>query len=165
MPKKPAERRQNRATKDVGVLEALGDVEVPAPARGKLLASTTKAWKVFWATEVAQLVTPADRMALDRLFRMYDMRERMERAFLAMPFTVGSTGQIVAHPASKEVASLDGRILALEDRFGITPAARLKLGITLGLAKKSLEDMNNAFVDSEPDEDDPRLRGDIIDID
>lgn len=33
-------------------------------------------------------------------------------------------------------------ILSLEDRFGLNPQSRLKLGISLGEAQKSLADMN-----------------------
>jgi P27 family predicted phage terminase small subunit len=121
------------------------------------LAETTKAWVSFWESEIAGLVTDPDMPALTRLFRMYDQRTRYERIVLKTPFVTGSTGQTVSHPASKEIASLDGRILQLEDRLGITPMARLKLGITFGAAAKSLEDMNRDFED-DPDgeEEDPR---------
>lgn len=159
-PRKPAERRQRRATKDVGVVVALASAEPPPPHpdRHKLLAVTVKAWSTFWSSDLAGLVQPADMQALGRLFRMYDLRERMERALLAQPFTTGSTGQLVAHPAAKEIASLDGRIVALEDRFGLTPAGRLKLGIVFGAAARSLEDLNRGFDDDDEAHEDPRVR-------
>ena len=56
------------------------------------------------------------------------------------------------NPAARELATLDGRLLALEDRFGITPLARMKLGIAIGEAARSLEDLNAEF---EEDEDEP----------
>lgn len=36
---------------------------------------------------------------------------------------------------------LDGEIRALEDRFGCSPAARLRLGIRFGQAARTLEDL------------------------
>jgi P27 family predicted phage terminase small subunit len=114
----------------------------------ELSADVRSAWSSFWRSEVAGLVLDADRPALRRLFEYYELHARMMLAFMAEPFVSGSTGQVVANPAAKEIASLEGRIVALEDRFGITPAGRLKLGIVLGAAAKSLEDMNATFLAS-----------------
>lgn len=170
MPRRKApEQRQRTNSPDIGRVEPGVSVAVPPlphPHGRKLLASTAAAWDEFWAGELAQLVNRADLPALGRLFQMYDLRERMQRALLAEPWVAGSTGQIVAHPAAKELASLDGRIVALEDRFGVTPMARLKLGVTFGAAVKSLEDLNREFDRGDDDdapvvdqgEQDPRLR-------
>lgn len=136
----------------------------PHPANSKLLAETTKAWTAFWTSEISGLVQDPDRPALVRLFRMYDQRTRLERVVLKTPFVTGSTGQLTMHPGAKEIASLDGRILQLEDRLGITPMARLKLGVTFGAAARSLEDLNRDFREDDGEEEagtqeaDPRLR-------
>lgn len=161
--RKPATARQNRETRDIGLVRLRQHGVPPCPKlNGRpMLVCTQRAWASFWSSDVAGLVLDADRPALDRLFGMYDMRERMQRTGLAEPFSAGSTGQLVVHPALKEVASLDARIQTLEDRFGITPAARLKLGIVLGAAAKSLEDLNASFTSDDAegdDEEDPRLR-------
>lgn len=140
-----------------------GIPDVPRHHKKPLLARTVKAWEMFWTSEISGLVVDADREALDRLFCLYDTRERMQRTFLEKPFTTGSTGQTVVHPAAKEVAALDERILRLEDRFGITPSARLKLGIVLGAAARSLEEMNRDF-DTYEEEDDVDPRSNVIDI-
>lgn len=164
--RKTPETRQRRNTPDIGNAEkAAGPAPTPPhPESRKLLVQTVRAWNEFWASDLSGLVLTADRPALARLFRMYDLRERMERQLLKQPFVLGSTGQLVSHPAAKEIASLDGRIVALEDRFGITPLARLKLGVTFGQAAKSLEAINADFdLDEEEDaQADPRLRA-VID--
>ena len=163
--KKPAAKRQRGTrTKDVGsAVRAVGQVPALPRSTKPLLKVTKDAWVSFWSTEsLAALVLPADRSSLDRLFRMYDMRERFDRLVSRQPFTTGSTGQDVVNPAAKEVASLDGRILPLEDRFGITPMARLKLGIAFGEAARSLDGLNKEFdrddADGDEDEEDPRLK-------
>lgn len=162
--KKRPDSRQGRSTPDLRLADA--PAEIPAPPRPgtkAMLKASIDSWKAFWSTELASLVTPADQGALARLWSMYDLRERMYRSALEQPFAQGSTGQIVSHPALKEVASLDARIVALEDRFGITPKGRLALGITMGAAAKSLDDMNRRFAaDGEGDDHlDPRLAGAI----
>ncbi len=160
-PRKPAAKRQRRGTDDVGTLKVVADVETPElPTLGgkKALAYTRTAWASYWSSSLPQLLTDADHSALLRLFGMYDERERLNRQFRKSPFVTGSTGQTVAHPSAKLVASLDGRIVALEDRFGITPLARMKLGIAIGEAARSLEDLNSEFdEDEKEDGKDPRL--------
>ena len=162
--KKPAARRQGRGTNDVGTVVRPMPSRVPAPPHPqgrKLLASTVKAWERFWASDLSSLVKPEHTPALERLFRMYDMRERLERVALKQPVVSGSTGQPKMSPALGEIASLDGRILALEERFGLNPAAMLKLGISFSQAARSLEDMNRDFDDHDDEEDavdeDPRV--------
>lgn len=165
--KAPDERRRTNTPDATPPPEPAKKPPPPHPAKGRLLKVVVDAWNAYWDSDLAQLVMPSDLPALRRLFGMYDMRERMDRALREQPFVLGSTGQIVAHPASKEAASLDGRILQLEDRFGITPMGRLKLGVTFGAAARSLEELNRDFEGSTDEEAgaqeeaDPRLR--IID--
>jgi P27 family predicted phage terminase small subunit len=162
--RKPAAARQNRETRDIGLVRnPSGEVPACPTLAGKEMSTSVRsAWESFWASSIASLVLEADMVALVRLFECYELRERMMRVWLVEPFVLGSTKQVVAHPASREVASLDARIAALEEDFGITPASRLKLGIVLGAAAKSLEEINSAF-DNEPEQEDdrysdPRLR-------
>lgn len=164
--RKPATARQNRETRDIGLVRRQeGRVpECPKLGGKAMLAETVRAWARFWESDVSGLVVDADMAALERMFGMYDMRARMMKEYLKSPFSAGSMGQLKAHPAAAEIASLDSRIVALEDRFGITPSGRLKLGIVLGAAAKSLEDINAGFLEDTDDQEqdhDPRLK--IID--
>lgn len=167
--KKRPDNRQGRGTTDLAT--SAPPAKAPPPPHvhhsGKsrpMLKMHRDSWAEFWATELASLVQPGDHRALTRLWQLYDLRERMQRAALAQPFATGSTGQIVTHPALKEMASLDGRIQALEDRFGLTPKARLQLGVTLGNAAKSLDDMNRQFAEEVDDDRYADPRGNVIDI-
>ncbi|MFN0088664.1 MAG: P27 family phage terminase small subunit [Acidimicrobiales bacterium] len=100
-------------------------------------------WEALWATELAAYFAPTDETALRRLFDLYDERAALLAVCRAERFVAGSMGQPVLNPAHQAVASLDGRILVLEDRLGLNPAARMKLGIQFGAAAKSLADLNN----------------------
>lgn len=71
----------------------------------------------------------------------------------------GASGQPVVSPLQKVLVHLDGEIRQLEDRFGLTPLARLRLGIAIGDAARSLDDLNRLMEDSDDDGDsfDPRI--------
>lgn len=154
---KPQALRANTERKDVGLVSIGARVaEAPPPPDPKLLAITRQAWEEFWASPLARLVsTTTDLMALRRLFMFYDEQERSMRAYRRQRLTRGSTGQLVVNPILKAIAP--GDLLALEDRFGMSPRSRLQLGVILGDAARSLADIN-AELDSdgsdEPDDDD-----------
>lgn len=165
--RKTAGQRQRRNTRDVGELTKIDGGEpappCPRPAKGSLLKVTQEMWAEYWGSPVADLVDRrSDLPALRRLFLLYDERERALRSYQAQRHSKGSTGQLIVNPFAKEVASLDGRIASLEDRFGLTPKARLDLGVSFGAAAKSLEDLARKVEDAQLDDDtdeeeDPRL--------
>ena len=171
-PKQPA-KRQRRNRRDVGTVEAkalrpvvAGEQPAMPEPPPKILAATKADWVEFWSSELSSLVKPADLPALRRLFSLQDERRRyMNAAAKDGRIQMGSTGQMALHPLLKHASTIDSQITALEDRFGLTPMARLKLGVNFGQAAKTLADLN-ASVEAEPseghDEDyDPRLE--IID--
>lgn len=161
--KAPEGRRQRTNTASAGVLATRSISEIPEqpkPPAGKLLAVTVAAWEQFWTSDVSQLVSPAsDAPALRRLFLLYDERERCQREAARTGRVVsGSTGQPTLSPLYKHIGSIDSTITTLEDRFGLTPLARLKLGAQLGDASKSLDEMNRRLLDDDDgDEFDPRI--------
>ena len=159
---KPRAMRANTERQDIGLVRIGGRVaEAPPAPDPKLLAITRTAWEEFWASPLARLVsTSTDLMALRRLFMFYDEQERSLRAYRRQRLTRGSTGQLVVNPILKAIAP--GDLLALEDRFGMSPRSRLQLGVILGDAARSLSDINAELdrddVDELDDEDDdPRL--------
>lgn len=142
--RKSPERRQGHQTKDVVVPAAVAaPVKLPSPERS-WLAATKADWKVFWESDLARFVRPTDRPAVKRLFRLRDQLVRAQRLAaelreLAMenPVVPGSMGQQVANPmfrasdsAAAEALALEPRVVALEDRIGLSPRARLALGVT-----------------------------------
>jgi P27 family predicted phage terminase small subunit len=124
------------------------------------MAETQSAWEAFWASDVASLVTKADVPAVTRLHDLRDERERAYRGYRKERFVTGSTGQPVLNPLAKAMATLDAEIRALEDRFGLTPQARLRLGVVFGEAHRSLDQINRELdieIEAAEDDDDPRL--------
>ena len=140
----PKQRPLRRNHPKKAELAIVGELEVPKPPKG-LLRDTRAWWFAFWRSEVAKAVQgDTDVQALERLAKLKDERERTYRVIHAMPAgptALGSQGQLVLHPLAKYLASTDGEIRALEDRFGLNPRARLSLGLQLTQARRRLEDL------------------------
>jgi hypothetical protein len=62
---------------------------------------------------------------------------------------LGSQGQYVLNPLYRQMVTLETEIRNLEDRFGLSPMARLKLGVTFGDAARSLADINANLEDDD----------------
>lgn len=152
--------------------QLLVPVKVPAAPAG-LLKITRDRWAEFWTSPVAGLADRvSDRPALERLFGLYDDLERCARVVRKTGHMVeGSKGQLVMNPLLRHMQTQAAEIRQLEDRFGLSPRARLGLNFTLGQTAKTLADLNSEFGEGgEGDEDDdPRLDdavpGEVIDDD
>ena len=141
-PKKPADRRQNHKTQDVGVVVASGSRSVPA-ADQAWREVTVERWVAFWGSPLASQVESSDEGAFRRLFKLYDEIERMWEAIEATGRVVeGSQGQPRPNPLYKQVQEFQAEARQLEDRFGLSPMSRLRLGITFADAQASLDGLN-----------------------
>lgn len=159
-PKRPQNRSRAPRGSSLTVIDgARARAKVP-PAPAGLSSAIRAVWQTFWASPLAQHVIDTDVAALRRLFRLYEQRERYIEMAADNTLSLGSTGQLTLHPLVKQVDVLDAKILALEDRYGLSPMSRLKLQVTLGDAGKSLADLNKALAatgdSSEAEPDDPR---------
>jgi hypothetical protein len=149
-PKKPAERRHNAKTRDVGRVSQL-PVRVAArvmpPPDIEWSDEVQAAWLEFWSSPLAdpKVLRSTDVPALRRLF---DLRARLDRAqseFDDCPTVSGSMGQTTMSPWAAEVHRLEAAIGKLEDKFGLTPMSRLRLGVTFEEGV-SLASRNAAFL-------------------
>ncbi len=53
--------------------------------------------------------------------------------------TVGSRGQMVLNPKQRVLQDIEQKLVALEDRLGLSPESRLRLGISAVEHKSKLE--------------------------
>lgn len=158
-PPKPKEFRQNRETKGIG--QVAGNVvafQLPVPPPPRVLASLKQSWTAFWNSPMAQVIDrDTDLPVCVRLWTLYDERERAYRGYRKERMVTGSQGQLVLNPLGRQMLAFDAEIRQLEDRVGLSPMARLRLGITFGEAKKSMEAINAAAAAEAEDEyEDPR---------
>ncbi len=147
---KPAPRRQRQNRPALITLPSRPNVAPDAPD-GLLMASRA-AWDALWQSPVASTYLPSDLPALRRLFALIDERERAFRVARKQRMTEGHKGQPVLNPALRYVGDLDAEIRQLEDRFGLTPRARMQLGVAFGEAHRSLDAMNAEFLEATNDD-------------
>jgi hypothetical protein len=126
-------------------LDLVGPLEIPElPEDLELLPATREWWDAYWISDVAKAVqADTDARGVIRLAWLYDERDRVASTLrkLDSPTAVGSQGQMIIHPLTKYLGQLDGEIRQLEDRFGLSPRARIALGIELTKARRSLADL------------------------
>lgn len=142
--KRDDERQTNRApVRATGTPEHEQHV-LPAAPKG-MLKRTRDQWVTFWESDLVRVTALPDLAPITRLFRYYDEWNRLHDEHEARlraggaeaVVTYGSQGQQVAHPLPKRLNELEGLISKLEDKLGITPMARARLGIALGLQEQT----------------------------
>ena len=139
--KKSAADRQRTNKPTVVDIRAYRGHDIP-PAPAGVLKATEKWLEAFWGSELAAATLAAtDTPAVERLATLYDLRRRAYRSVAKSPLVEGSQGQEVLNPLARQMSAWDAEIRQLEDRFGLTPRSRLSLGLQLGAAKKTLEDL------------------------
>lgn len=155
MPRPPKARK----LPSTGLVALQGGLVVPDPER-HWLVETRRAWTSFWSSPLATVVQrDTDAPAVRRLFGLRDERERMARVIRKQRVVLGSRGQLRANPLYAQMIALDAELRQLEDRLGLSPIARLRLGVTFGDAARSLADLNRELEnDDDPDAEAPDLR-------
>src|SRR5688500_2877872 len=100
-------------------------MEAPPPEK-ECLAHPVAAWTAYWADPISTVAKRTCGMpALKRLCGMRDKVYRYERAADGNELIEGSQGQLRLNPLLKQRDDLLVEIRQLEDRFGLTPKARL----------------------------------------
>jgi P27 family predicted phage terminase small subunit len=151
--RKPAERKRltgRSPGKDSGgrplpvpvaVPEPLTRQVVPAPPE-KLGTHGLDTWNRLWQAGAGWLHAECDRGAMVRLCELVDVRARVLALIdSAGVTTVGSMGQVRAHPLLASLTSLETAIGRLEAECGFTPAARSKLSASEVSRASKLDDM------------------------
>lgn len=170
---KPVETRQNTERVDVGNVpagELEESIEVPRPLTA-WLGSTKASWDRFWRSPARHVtVAELDLDALERLWSLYDERERAQRAIRAPQrarltgavlrgtdhrMVEGSQGQMRPNGLFNVIARLDAEIRQLEDRAGKSARARLILGMRVGGADPGRDTGRDPEEGREPRDDHP----------
>lgn len=133
------------------------EVQIPQPP-SDVEAETLERWETFWRSGLSRVVEDVDLAAVTRLFRYYDEWSRVERMYRSGDIIVeGSRGQESLHPLGKRLIELEGVIQQLEAKVGITALARARLGLTIGAAQLTWQQVARGGGATVPD-------GTVIDI-
>ena len=113
--------------------------EVPRPP-ARLGARGSQIWVELWEAGGSAYHPPTDRFVIERYCLLHDRHAELwatldRDGFMAM----GSQGQEVLHPAARALDSTEKELRSLEDRLGLNPEARARLGIATIEHKSKLD--------------------------
>lgn len=130
---------------------AEGDLAMIIPKVPSALSEKSKeAWVRLWSSPLRRVLDPLlDVDTIEMLLRMRDERDTEFRMGKRQRVVMGSQGQPVINPALSHAMVLQKEIRAIEGSLGLNPSARLKLGILLGDATRSIGDINAEFEQGE----------------
>ena len=151
--KKSPDCRQNNKSHDLKIVH--GGRPTPLDPPEHIRAGLKERWAELWESALGgvwDVVT--DVSALERIFSLYELRLLAHEAVTDDGMTVkGAAGQPVDHPLIRRMKEYDGEIRHLEDRLGLSPKARLNLGIKGTDLRRPLSRLNAGL---KADLDDPR---------
>lgn len=134
-----------------------GGQEAPPPLPPPGIRKGTRArklWDTIWESELARVIDRrTDLPRLERWILATAELDRVRRTLQATRLVRGSTGQPVLNPLAAYAADLERTIEKAEDAFGMTPKARLGLGLDVAALAKTAADLN-AMLEDEPDDGD-----------
>lgn len=154
LPKEEGKRQNRRARSNLKLISEhdADSAQVPEPP-DNLSPVQLDSWQEFWLSELSQLVKRTDLASVKRLWSYYQQHEDLTAIFEKGRMVAGSQGQPRLNPALDGLMKLEGAILRLENELGLTPSARLRLGITFADASNSLDalarKMDAAALDAE----------------
>ena len=128
---------------------------IPEPPKG-LLPLTRERWETFWRSDVAQIARASGDVDLPGLHRWILNLDEWTRAVRAMRrkrIVLGSMGQPTLNPLAAYIASREAAIREAEAAYGMTPMARLKLGIAVGQARLTAQQLNKDLDATDSDDD------------
>jgi phage terminase small subunit len=83
----------------------------------------------------------ADGEALRHWILCVEEREKLRAATVRAPLVKGSHEQLMLNPLLRRIRDLNREIARAEEHFGMTPLARLRLGVTFLQEQAAKEDL------------------------
>lgn len=149
--RKRTPRGEARPTGTVSLLPVADVPErvIPDPPPD-LLPDVMEQWEAFWQSDVSQVIQPENMAQVRRLFLFYDQYSRAMAVARKALAVKGSTGQIRVNPLADHALKLDASIVRLENELGLTPLSRARLGLTIGQAQLTVEEVNRMAMEGGP---------------
>ncbi len=120
--------------------------QLPAPPEG-LDPAAVDSWYGYLGSVVGRSVVnlDTDGPALRRWAACVSQRLKLQPQLDETPLVKGSMGQKVVNPINTLIVNLTREIERLEEHFGMTPLARMRLGIAIGEAAESLDALRRSL--------------------
>ena len=148
---KPAAQLQGHRQKPA-TLELVPTAERIIPrAPSGLHQMARRAWKDFWSSPLAQVVDlAADAEAIRHWARCISERELLMDELKENPVVAGSMGQPTKNPLWDVVKEYNRQIEKFREQFGMSPLARMRLGVAYSEADEALDRMQKRRRTIEP---------------
>ena len=145
---RPAANPQGNARKSTAPVKVQPENLLPTPPVPDVPAALdshgTKIWHAVWAAGGDAYHGPTDAYVIERYCVLHDRHHTLMRMIENDGLTsVGSQGQVVLHPAARLIADTEKQLGGLEDRLGLNPESRLRLGISSVEAQTKLDQFLN----------------------
>lgn len=127
---RPSAHPQGHASrpKDLAPVEAAAFAPPPAPSHLSPEAATV--WTEVWEAGGQAYNVRTDARVIERYAELTHRRLQLLAQLNEEGWTsFGSQGQQTAHPAARLLSDAEAKLQSLEDRLGLNPEARLRLGI------------------------------------
>lgn len=159
-----------------GTLRALPrttDAPKAAPPAPRGLTEYAKGvWRDFWASPlVAAIDINADKPALVRWIKAISEKDAIEKEIAGGKddeqggrTAKGSTGQTVLNPLYRRLADLDAQIAKAEEQFGMTPLARMRLGIAIRDGGASIDGLKAKLLKRQQEQHDAPRAAEPLDL-
>lgn len=151
----PVARPDRKGHTEVATLALAPAPPTPPDPPAGLLAVTRRAWDEYWTSQVARAVeVDADLPTVVRWATNLDEWHRVVRTIRREKRRVveGSQGQPVLSPLLAYKAQLETALDRLSTELGLTPMARMRLGIKAGELRRLTVDGLNRELDEEPED-------------
>jgi hypothetical protein len=137
---------------------------IPEPPQ--LSKENLEFWHSYWTSDLARAANPkTDIQAVKRLFTLYEERDQLyalykdSDLFKPLPKTRAAKQKPVrwGSPIRALLGKIHQEIIQLEDRFGLSPISRLRLGLTAANAANVFSQINNLETDVSSDSTEPEI--------
>jgi P27 family predicted phage terminase small subunit len=140
------------------------NVVPPEPDSG-WSAETVGLWEGYWSDAVAGIVHAADMGTVLSYFRAYNAKRGLELQIEASPTVTNGKGDEIPNPAVVLVKHYAAEVKFYGDALGMSPKARLKLGVTFSQAAQEADKVVRSWTAADADDvPDPRMRA-VVDVD
>lgn len=130
-PKFPGTQAGHRQPRPLAPLRVVDKPKVPKHPDG-LSDASVKRWRLYWRSGISAAVDPvADLHRVERWIRLVDEYETILPTFRKSRLIPGSQGQLVMNPLGAYLVNLESQICRAETELGLTPMARIRLGIKI----------------------------------
>lgn len=140
---KPEDERQGRNDPvQVAVREKGLPIPVPPP---ELKPIVIELWNRLWSSPVGRVWDPdMDASMVERYARNLHHwhNAQDDLAILEDVISHGSQGQPVLHPLTQYIVQLEQRLGQMEDKLGLSPMSRARLGLTIAEGELTAAQLN-----------------------